>query len=105
VRFARHLAAVLLLVGVIIAVGVAWAHGSPPGASHSAPVPVGTSPKALRPDGPLIIRDRPGRGPGLTLSHLGNLVRTMIIEAVIAAVIVAVSAARRQRRRARRAAS
>jgi hypothetical protein len=104
VRFTRRLAAVLLLVGVIVAVAVLWAHGSPGGGP-----PVGTiSPKGVvhvagPPPG---FHEGPERRPGLSLANSGNLIRTVLIETAIAAVIVAASAVRRQqRRRTRQAAS
>jgi hypothetical protein len=87
VRFARRLAAALLLVGVIVALGLAWGHAS--GAGQ---------------DG-VVFYGREGSGPGLSLSDSGNLIRTIEIEAAIMTVVITISAVRRHRRRARRGAS
>jgi hypothetical protein len=87
VRFAWRLAAVLALVGVIVALGLAWGHAS--GAGR---------------DG-FVFYGREGSGPGLSLSDSGNLIRTVEIEAAIMIVVITASAVRRQRRRARRTAS
>ena len=86
-RFARRLAAVLLLVGVIVALGLAWGHAS--GAGQ---------------DG-FVFYGREGSGPGLRLSNSGDLIRTVEIEALIMTVVITISAVRlRRRRHARRAA-
>jgi hypothetical protein len=87
VRFARHLAAVLLLVGAIVALGLAWGHASGAG------------------QGGFAFYGRGGSGPGLSLSRSGDLIKTGLIEAVIMTAVITVSALRRQRRRSRRAAS
>jgi hypothetical protein len=86
VRFARRLAAVLVLVGVIVALGLAWGHASGAG-----------------PDG-FVFYGRLGSGSGLSLSNSGDLIRTAEIEAAIMTVVITASAVRRQRRRTRRAA-
>jgi hypothetical protein len=62
VRFARRLAAVLVLVGVIVALGLAWGHASGAG-----------------PDG-FVFYGRQGSGSGLSLSNSGDLIRTVEIE-------------------------
>ena len=85
--FARRLAAVLLLVGAIVTLGLAWGHAS--GAGQ---------------DG-VVFYGREGSGPGLSLSRSGDLIKTGLIEAVIMTVVITVSAVRRQRRRARRTAA
>ena len=86
-RFARRLAAVLLLVGMIVALGLAWGHAS--GAGQ---------------DG-FVFYGREGSGPGLSLSNSGDLIRTVEIEALIMTVVITISAVRlRRRRHARRAA-
>ena len=86
-RFARRLAAVLLLVGVIVALGLAWGHSS--GAGQ---------------DG-FVFYGREGSGPGLSLSNSGDLIRTVELEALIMTVVITISAVRlRRRRHARRAA-
>lgn len=84
-RFARHLAAVLLLVGAIVALGLAWGHAS--GAGQAG----------------FVFYGREGSGPGLSLSRSGDLIKTGLIETVIMTVVITVSALRRQRRRSRRA--
>ena len=86
-RFARHLAAVLLLVGAIVALGLAWGHAS--GAGQAG----------------FVFYGREGGGPGLSLSRSGDLIKTGLIEAVIMTVVITVSVLRRQRRRSRRAAT
>jgi hypothetical protein len=85
VRFARQLAAVLLLVGAIVALGLAWGHAS------------GTGQDGFAFYGP------GGRGPGFSLSNSGDLIKTVEIEAVIMTVVITISALRLRRRRARRA--
>jgi hypothetical protein len=86
VRSARRLAAVLLLVGVIVALGLAWGHAS--GAGQ---------------DG-FVFYGREGSGPGLSLSNSGDLIRTVELEALIMTVVITISAVRlRRRRHARRA--
>jgi hypothetical protein len=107
VRFTRRLAAVLLLVGVIVAVAVLWAHGSPGG---GPPVTTINPKGVVHVTGPVPgspgFHGGPERRPGLSLANSGNLIRTILIETAIAAVIVAASAVRRQqRRRTRQAAS
>jgi hypothetical protein len=87
VRFARRLAAVLLLVGVIVALALAWGHAS--GAGQ---------------DG-FVFYGREGSGPGLSLSNSGDLIRTVELEALIMTVVITISAVRlRRRRHARRVA-
>jgi hypothetical protein len=89
VRFARQLAAVLLLAGTIVVLGLAWGHAS--GAGQSFP-------------GRVMFGDR-GGGPGFSLSNSGDLFRTVEIELLIMTVVITISAVRlRRRRRARRAA-
>jgi hypothetical protein len=88
VRFARHLAAVLALVGAIVVLGLAWGHASSAGQ-----------------DG-FVFYGREGSGPGLSLSNSGDLIRTVELEALIMTVVVTISAVRlRRRRHARRAAA
>ena len=86
-RFARQLAAVLVLVGVIVTLGLAWGHAS------------GAGPSAQ--DG--VVYGRGGGGPGLSLSDSGDLIQTALIEAAIMTVVITASAIRRRARRARRA--
>ena len=85
-RFARQLAAVLLLVGTIVALGMVWGHADGAGQSFSGGFGFGGG----------------GGGPGLSLSNSGNLIRTVEIEAAIMTVVITASAVHRQRRRARR---
>ena len=80
-RFTRRLAAVLLLVGVIVALGLAWGHAS--GAGQ---------------DG-VVFYGREGSGPGLSLSNSGDLIRTVELEALIMTVVITISAVRLRRRR------
>ena len=85
-RFARHLAAVLALVGAIVVLGLAWGHASSAGQ-----------------DG-FVFYGREGSGPGLSLSNSGDLIRTVELEALIMTVVITISAVRLRRRHARRAA-
>jgi hypothetical protein len=88
VRFARQLAAVLALVGAIVALGLAWGYTSSAGQ-------VG-----------FVFYGREGSGPGLSLSNSGDLIRTVELEALIMTVVITISAIRlRRRRHARRTAS
>ncbi len=112
-RFARHLAAALLAVAVVVALGVAWEHSSA-ARVIAPPFPVG--PGGPGPGFRRIEKTPPGQGShgnvqvirvaqpengGLNLSDLPNLTRTAEIEAAIIAVVVALSLVRRRRRRAR----
>jgi hypothetical protein len=117
VKFVRHLAAVLLAVAVIVALGVAWAHSSAAswiGAGnsrpdrHVAPAGLRTVPHGLLKAGsdriiasPVHIR----AGVALNLPSILDLVRTVVIEAAFIAVVVAIDVVRRRRHRARRTAS
>ena len=84
-KFARQLAAVLLLVGTVVAVGLAWGHVSGVGQ-----------------DG-FVFYGRQGSGPGLSLSNSGDLISTVELEALIMTVVITISAIRlRHRRRVRR---
>ena len=83
-KFARQLAAVLVLVGTLVALGLAWGHIS--GAGQSG----------------FVFYGRAGSGPGFSLSNSANLIRTAEIEVAIMTVVIAVSAVRRQRHRTRR---
>jgi hypothetical protein len=118
VKFARHLAAALLAVAVVIALGVAWEHSSA-ARVIAPPVPAAGGPgfRKLERAPPLkashgnvqVIRVRggtrvvhvPAESAGLDVSDLQNLTRTAEIEAAIAAAVVALSLIRRTRRRAR----
>jgi len=117
VKFARQLAAALLVVAVVVALGVAWErsgeagwlgvpHGGGP-ASHGPAVsriaagpPPGQRIRGGTGIGQILVR-RAGAPPA-GFSGLPNVVRTTEIEAGVAAVIIALDAARRRRRRARR---
>ena len=111
--FARHLAAALLAVAVVVALGVAWEHSS---AARMIAPPAGVGPGGPAPEFRRIEKAPPGQGSqgnvqvirvaqpengGLNLSDLQNLTRTAEIEAAIIAVVVALSLVRRSRRRAR----
>jgi hypothetical protein len=117
VKFARQLAAVLLVVAVVAALGVAWERsgeaswlGVPRDGGPAGRGPVISRVAAGPPPGQRI---RGGAGVGHVLvpragappagfSGLPNVVRTAEIEAGAAAVVIALDAARRRRRRARR---
>ncbi len=117
-KFARHLAAALLAVAVVVALGVAWEHSSaarviaPPGpAGPGGPGPrfVKAPPAQAGQGNVQVIRVRSGfrvahpqpDSAGLGVSDLQNLTRTAEIEAAIAAGVVALSLIRRTRRRSR----
>ncbi|HEX3750613.1 MAG TPA: hypothetical protein VHW06_08635 [Streptosporangiaceae bacterium] len=117
-KFARHLAAALAAVAVVVALGVAWEHSSA-ARVIAPPVPVGPSFRPagkVPPPGPgghgtaQVIRIRGGgvrvvhlhpENGGLNVSDLQNLTRTAEIEVAVAAAVVALSLIRRTRRRAR----
>ena len=80
-RFARHLAAVLALVGAIVVLGLAWGHASSAGQNG------------------FVFYGREGSGPGLSLSNSGDLIRTVELEALIMTVVITISAVRLRRRR------
>ena len=116
-KFVRQLAAVLLVVAVVVALGVAWERS---GEASWISVPHGGVPASR---GPAISRIAGGPPPGQRIrggagtghalvpragappagfSGLPNVVRTTEIEAGAAAVVIALDAARRRRRRVRR---
>jgi hypothetical protein len=118
VKFARHLAAALAAVAVVVALGVAWEHSS----AARAIAPRAPAGAGLRPAGKVpppgagshgnaqVIRIRGGgvrvvhlhaENGGLNVSDLQNLTRTSEIEVAIMAVVVALSLIRRRRSRAR----
>ncbi len=117
-KFARHLAAALLTVAVVVALGVAWEHSgaarviAPPAPAGPAFSRIGKAPPPgpgrrgnvqvirVRGGGVEVIRVRP-QNNGLNVSDLQNLIRTAEIEAAIAAVVVALSLIERSERRAR----
>jgi hypothetical protein len=102
VKFARHLAAVLLTVAVVVALGMAWGHAS--GTSGAGLIDPGRLAK-VHGQGRVVFARPIADGPGLRLSNARDLVRTAVIEAAVIAVVVAISALGRQRRRARRVAA
>jgi hypothetical protein len=118
VTFSRRLAAVLVLVALVVALGVAWEHSSeagwitPPGPGHGpgkavtrgAPAhpPPGT---VTVPGGGRVFRPRAldgGPGIGLSFSDTGNLTSTAEIEVAVVAGVVVLDVIRRRVRRARR---
>jgi hypothetical protein len=121
VKFARHFAAALLAVAVVVALGVVWEHSSAARAIAS-PVPAwkfasGPGPGSRQPVRRLppshgnvrVIKDHGGlrvinlspESGGLDVADLQDLTHTAVLEAAIAAVVVALSLVRRSRRRAR----
>lgn len=110
--FFRRLAAVLVVVAAVVALGVAWEHSSAadwitpaqdgriPGNEVAAPTPG----SVVHPG--VAFHQNPAageQGPGLNLSDTGNLARTAEIEAaVVAGVVVLDIIRRREQRRARR---
>jgi ribosomal protein L36 len=118
VKFTRHLAAALLAVAVVVALGVAWEHSSAARMiAPSVPAAGGAGFRKIAQVPPLkaghgniqvirgrgvvrVINPQPESG-GLNVSDLQNLTRTAEIEAALAAAVVALSLVRRSRRRAR----
>jgi hypothetical protein len=119
VRFLRHLGAVLLTVGVVVALGVAWEHsgaagliGAPPGGPALSREVRLSAPGAVR-----FVKGRPVvAGPGLpgpgrlaigggappSLASAPTLVRLSILEALIIAAAATAERAWYRHRRARR---
>ncbi len=111
-KFLRHLAAVLVVVGVVVALAMVWQHVSSPGLP-GAPVgrPAGSVIRGGRPVSPhgrqvqeklAHIRVRPGGGPGLTLARFPDVIRYLLVQVLVMGVVVAISAGSRRRRAARR---
>ena len=128
-KFARQLAAVLIVVAAVVALGTAWAHssqadwifnppdraggpglvklpsghGPPPGSSGKFIVvaPGKHLPPGVHP-GSVRIRTVSGGAP-FAPSNYQNLIRTAEIEAAVAAGIVVLDQIRRRYRRAKRA--
>ena len=102
-RFARHLAAVVAVVAVIVGLGLLWAHldGGGTGASALRQAPPGAVVRRMEliKAGAVAVHS----DTGFQLGNTQNLIRTCVIEAALAAVVIAVSAIRRQQRRLRRA--
>jgi hypothetical protein len=112
VKFARHLAAAVLVVAVIVTLGVAWAHSPAAswlGAGRGRPGGPGGHVVSVVPAGirKLSGDHRPAgtRSLALNPSDLKDLVRTVVIEAAFIAVVVAIDVIRRRQRRARRSAT
>ena len=98
-RFIRHLIAVLLVVGVIVAASVLWAHASGGGTAGAVQSP----PHAVL---VRIGQIKAGRIPvrsndEINFSQYQNLVRTGLIETALAAAVVTLGIIRRQQHRAR----
>lgn len=110
-RFLRNLTAAVLAVGVIIGLGMLWAHlsGGGPGPGPGPGIRHGLPREALlrlSPGKAALIRARSlGSASGFQLVNVGNLVRTMLVEALLAAAVITVSAIRRRLRRIRRTAA
>ena len=110
-RFLRNLTAVVLAAGVIIGLGMLWAHfsGAGPG-PEAAPVIGHRVPReALLRLGhrkaALIHAHSVGSVGEFPRLHVSNLVRTMLIEALLAAAVITVSVIWRRNRRMRRTAA
>jgi hypothetical protein len=105
VRFLRHLAAVVLTVGIVVGLGMLWAHASGGGTGAGGVLRRAPSGEALQRmkeirAGAIRVRS----GGGFNLADSGDLITTCEVEALLAAVVIAVSAVRRRRRRMRRGA-
>jgi hypothetical protein len=101
VKFLRHLTAVVLTVGVIVGLGILWAHASGGPGPGQAP----SHEALLRPEQIKTGVIRVHSDNGFHLADAGNLIRTCEIEAALAAVVITVSVIRRRRRRMRRTAA
>ncbi|MFI5067438.1 MAG: hypothetical protein ACHP9Z_26135 [Streptosporangiales bacterium] len=102
-KFARHLAAVLLVVAVIVAAGVALAYGTWGGsAAGGHEITRGLeAAHGKAPPGPgRVILVRPPAA--LNFSRTKDLIRTVIIEAALMAVVITLDLIRRRTRRTRR---
>ncbi|MCU1399512.1 MAG: hypothetical protein JWN62_2621 [Acidimicrobiales bacterium] len=82
-KFLHHLLGVSIAVGVVIAVGFAWS------ASGAAGI--------VADDGGGRQFDQRGAG-GFSLSHVDDLVQTLVILALITAAVVVIDRVRRRRR-------
>ena len=109
--FFRRLAAVLLVVAAVVALGVAWEHSSEAGwisPRQDGPVSVhevaAPTPGGAVPRGQVFHQNSAAgeQGPGLNLSDTGNLTRTAEIEAAVVAGVVVLDIIRRRQRRGRR---
>jgi hypothetical protein len=114
VKFLRQLAAVLLTVAVVVALGLAWEHSSE---AHWIAAPQSPGQMVIRgqvngaPHGAVILHGGPGGqvvyrsggGAQFAPSNIRNLGRTGEIEAGVIAAVVVLDVVRRSRRRARRA--
>jgi len=98
VKFLRHLAAAVLTVAVIVALGLLWAHASGGGIRRPPSTEVLQRVKEIRAG---VIRVHSDNG--FDLARTADLIRTCVVEAVLAAVVITISAVRRRRRRTRRA--
>ncbi len=115
-RFLRHLAAALLTVGIVVALGVAWEHsgaasliGAPAGGQSLSREVRLSEPGAVRDVGGRIVVAGPGQGRVLvrggappSLADAPGLARLAILEALIIAASAAAERAWYRRRRARR---
>jgi hypothetical protein len=117
VRFLRHLAAVLLVVGAVVLLALGWNHiaGGTVGAvreGHNARIVMvrpraGAAARGTRPGqahGPVIIQSQPmdlGLNSMLDPANLPSLRHTVVIEAGAAAAVVIIDVIRRRWRRAR----
>jgi hypothetical protein len=122
VRFLRHLAAALLTVSIVVALGVAWEHSgaagliAPGGGSRLSREIRLSAPGAIRfvrghiekggpglPGGPEVIRV--GGGAPASLANAPTFARLAILEALIIAAAATAERAWYRRRRARRLAA
>jgi hypothetical protein len=108
VRFARHLAAVLLTVAVVVALGLVWARSSQ-GSWLGTPGGGLVQVKIFHPGQLIKVRGqhpvtliRRESGSGLSLSQVQDVEQTLIIMSLFVTVVVAIDAVARRRRRARR---
>ncbi len=101
-KVVRHLVAVLFVVGVIVALGLAWKDTS----AASIVSHVRHSTEGVKRLPPALAERlgsehaRRGRG-GVQLGNVGILIRAVLLETVVGGVVVAIDATRRRRRRDR----
>jgi hypothetical protein len=103
VKFARHLAAVMLVVAVIVAAGVALAHGAWGGSvagGHEITRGLEAAHGKTPPGSGRVILVRPPAA--LNFSRTNDLIRTVIIEAALMAVVITLDLLRRRTRRSQR---
>jgi len=96
-KLLRHLLAVSIAVGVVVALGFAWSASG--AASLVADNGGGRQFAPASPGGPRVL-DQRGAG-GFSLSHVDDLVQTLVILTLITTAVVLIDKARRRYRPSR----